>query len=215
MQLKDYFAILELPSSATLPEIRKAYRRLAQLYHPDKNPSDPASNIRFAEIKEAYEVLTSPRKREHYLQQRWFRQSTGKKNYQGAFSPASLLQQALELERYVSRLDAHRMDRKGLFDYLDRLLDPSTLEKLNSIRDESLNRQFVHSVLRSAQPLSKAELGQLAERVLRLEPLAFSKAELEEVMRRKQAVERWERSRIWVVLMAVLAICLLILLATS
>jgi len=50
--LKDYYRILELDPSATLPEIKKAYRKLAQQYHPDKNSGDPYPAAQFAEIKE-------------------------------------------------------------------------------------------------------------------------------------------------------------------
>ena len=80
MQLKDYYKILEMEPSATLTEIKKAYRRLAQQYHPDKNSSDEYALTYFAEIKEAYEVLTNPAKKDYYLQQRWYQQSLGKKD---------------------------------------------------------------------------------------------------------------------------------------
>ena len=63
MLLKDYYTILELEPSATLPEIKKAYRRLALQYHPDINPNDSYAAAQFVEIKEAYETLTIPAKK--------------------------------------------------------------------------------------------------------------------------------------------------------
>jgi hypothetical protein len=63
--MKDYYGILGLDSSATDSEIKRAYRRLAVLYHPDKNP-DPAAEQFFKEVNEAYEVLGDPEKRRTY-----------------------------------------------------------------------------------------------------------------------------------------------------
>ena len=79
IELKDYYSILELQPSATLQEIKKAYRRLALQYHPDRTNNDRYAAVHFTEIKEAYEVLTNPTKKEFYLQQRWYHQSMGKK----------------------------------------------------------------------------------------------------------------------------------------
>jgi hypothetical protein len=63
--MKDYYQILQLPRSAGQTEIKKAYRRLAILYHPDKNPSTGAEQV-FKEINEAYEVLGDPNNRAKY-----------------------------------------------------------------------------------------------------------------------------------------------------
>ncbi|MEI9910706.1 MAG: DnaJ domain-containing protein [Bacteroidota bacterium] len=63
MQGKDYYKILELPPSATLQEIKTAYRRLAHQYHPDKNDNDLYAAAQFEMVKEAYEVLSDPRKK--------------------------------------------------------------------------------------------------------------------------------------------------------
>ncbi|MBK9569291.1 MAG: J domain-containing protein [Chitinophagaceae bacterium] len=63
MHLKDYYGLLDIETSATLQEIKKAYRKLALRYHPDKNQNDPYATAQFAAIKEAYEVLTHPQKK--------------------------------------------------------------------------------------------------------------------------------------------------------
>ena len=63
MHLKDYYKILEVETSADLLEIKKAYRKLALQYHPDKNHNDPYATAQFSAIKEAYEVLTNPAKK--------------------------------------------------------------------------------------------------------------------------------------------------------
>lgn len=61
--MKDYYKILEVEEKATQDEIKKAYRKLASQYHPDKNPT---GEEKFKEIAEAYETLSNPQKKEQY-----------------------------------------------------------------------------------------------------------------------------------------------------
>jgi curved DNA-binding protein len=66
MDYKDYYKTLGITKSATVDEIKKAYRKLAVKYHPDKNAGDKSSEERFKEISEAYDVLGDPQKRKKY-----------------------------------------------------------------------------------------------------------------------------------------------------
>ena len=66
MTYKDYYAILGVPRNATQEEIKRAYRRLALKYHPDRNPGNKTAEEKFKEISEAYEVLSDPEKRAIY-----------------------------------------------------------------------------------------------------------------------------------------------------
>jgi len=65
----DYYTVLEVPKAATADEIKKAYRRLALKWHPDKNPNEQdLATTKFKEISEAYEVLADDKKRRMYDQ---------------------------------------------------------------------------------------------------------------------------------------------------
>jgi molecular chaperone DnaJ len=68
MSKRDYYQVLDVARTATESEIKKAYRRLAMKYHPDRNPNDHEAEEKFKEAKEAYEVLTDPQKRALYDQ---------------------------------------------------------------------------------------------------------------------------------------------------
>ncbi len=63
---KDYYKILGVEKGATADEIKKAYRKLALKYHPDRNKDDPAAEERFKEVGEAYAVLSDTEKRKQY-----------------------------------------------------------------------------------------------------------------------------------------------------
>jgi molecular chaperone DnaJ len=68
MSKRDYYEVLGISRSASEVEIKKAFRRLAMKYHPDRNPGDETAEHKFKEIKEAYEVLSNGQKRSAYDQ---------------------------------------------------------------------------------------------------------------------------------------------------
>jgi len=63
---KDLYSVLGVGKKASADEIKKAYRKLARQYHPDRNPGDPKAEERFKEIQHAYDVLSDPDKRREY-----------------------------------------------------------------------------------------------------------------------------------------------------
>src|SRR3954469_22287957 len=63
---KDLYEVLGVSRSASEEEIKKAYRKLAAKYHPDRNPGDKEAEAKFKELSSAYEVLSDPDKRQQY-----------------------------------------------------------------------------------------------------------------------------------------------------
>ena len=68
MAQNDYYKTLGVDRNADADELRKVYRRLARKHHPDLNPGDKASEDRFKQVQEAYDVLSDPKKKQMYDQ---------------------------------------------------------------------------------------------------------------------------------------------------
>jgi molecular chaperone DnaJ len=68
MSKRDFYEILEVPKGASAEEIKKAYRKQALKFHPDRNPGDKSAEDKFKEAAEAYEVLSDPQKKARYDQ---------------------------------------------------------------------------------------------------------------------------------------------------
>ncbi|MBP8115417.1 MAG: DnaJ domain-containing protein [Chitinophagaceae bacterium] len=214
MHLKDYYAILEIETSASATEIKKSYRRLAQQFHPDKNQADPYAVAQFHQIKEAYEVLTNPSRKEYYLQQRWYNQSIGKKKTQDAITPVTVLKQSLELEKYVSTLDIFRMDKEGLEQYILELLSNDTINKLKQFNEPDTSSQIVQITLRTINVLpphySKTVLSQL--QVL-AESNENSLRQIQSIVIKTNKKHQREKYSLLIIIGITIILCLLIFLA--
>src|ERR1035437_645563 len=66
MAQSEYYKILGVDKSASADEIKKAFRKLAVKYHPDRNPNDKSAEDKFKDINEAYAVLSDPEKKQQY-----------------------------------------------------------------------------------------------------------------------------------------------------
>ena len=181
------------------------------MYHPDKNVNDPLAIAQFSDIKEAYDVLINPARKEVYLQQRWYNQSIGKKRMAETLTPVSVLRLSLELEKFVTLLDVHRMNKEGLSSYIGELLSTGTVQQLKNFNDKDINRQILTSILSAARPLPPKLINFPAQR---LKELADNdEKSLEKIERFLLQLKRnfwWKKYKVLLMLLFTLLICLLI-----
>ena len=212
MQVKDYYAILEVSPAATRDEIKQAYRKLALRFHPDKTENDPYTNARFREIKEAYEVLTTPARKQEYLNQRWYDKSQGRKQKIIVITPDYLLQDAIALDRQLAHADQHRMNREGLLQQLLELLNDDTIEKMAAFQDTATIDEAAMLLLKSGRLLPAASLAQITARIHQL-PISNSlQQSIPKILHAQRRSERLERLTPWIALLAVLLVCLILFL---
>ena len=113
MAKKDYYSILNVSQNASDEEIKKAYRKLAMKWHPDKNPGDNYAEAKFKEASEAYEILKDPQKKQTYDQ-------FGHTGFQG--HPFKGFRQGA----FLALMGKHHRDRAGFKMSLETYLETSS-----------------------------------------------------------------------------------------
>jgi len=212
METKDYYKILGVEPSASTHEIKKAYRKLAHHFHPDKNSSPEYGEIHFAEIKEAYEVLTNPARKENYLQQRWYQQSLGKTKFQAEpITPPVILKQILKLDKYVTTLDVFRMNRESLYRQLKDILSDDAIEQLKKFNEQEINHEIIRSFLRIAKLLRQEQLENMVPRMVELSNQSTTIVrEIDAAVKLYRRKNRWEQYKHGIVLLLTVIISMLI-----
>jgi molecular chaperone DnaJ len=211
MPVKDYYKILEVLPAASQQEIKRAYRRLAQVYHPDKTGGNPAAEAYFREVKEAYEVLSDPAGRETYNFQRWHMRSMRRKYDSPAFSPQTILLECIAIREYIDSIDIFRMNQEALEYQLKNILSNSNLSLLQQCKDYATNSRIVEEVLSAAGPLHYRFTQPLIQR---LTALAESDPGMIEMIQKyaleKASEKKWNTYKIILIVFITILLCALI-----
>ncbi|MES2774615.1 MAG: DnaJ domain-containing protein [Bacteroidota bacterium] len=164
MPIKDYYQVLELPYTATGEDIRRAFRKLAVVWHPDKNNDDKIAEEKFKEIQEAYFILSDAGRRETYhLKSRY-----PLINRRQAPRPAtafSILNQCRKLNDKIAEMDIFRMSQQALFEQIMLLVSDKNVSIIQQNGDENITRQIIDELLKSSRPLAYSYVEQINSRL--------------------------------------------------
>jgi hypothetical protein len=165
-QVKDYYKILGVKPSASIAELKKAYRALAFKYHPDKNPGNSLSEAQFKEIQEAYATLSDDYKRAAYDDERWLSGMGGKAKYAEKITPAWLLNICVQLNVSLATMDTHRMSQSALQAYIMLIVEDAHLAILLEHKDLSANHAIIAEILKATKKLEVNYLDAIERRLI-------------------------------------------------
>lgn len=208
MPLKDYYQILGIEVGADKPTIKKAYRKKAFQYHPDKH-EDPSDSEFFREVQEAYEVLSDATKKEQYHYERWLEQSMGAR-LEGSMPAHEIIQLIIKTEQYLSSTDKFRMNSYSLLQQLLNLFSTSRLETISNEQDSSIERTCICSAMRMSTELKSDCQSQLKSRLKKLLKKHDSlNLQWEKQISTKIKSEQQERMSIPVLIIFVILLCII------
>lgn len=159
---KNLYQVLDIPVNASLSEIKKAYRKLALIFHPDKHPDPVIAIPKFNEIKEAYQVLVDPTSRRAYDREFHFQK------YQDKILPLAseadeVLQLTKELWAKLKKQDPFRMDQDLLYFEISQLLSTHHIRLLNNSANPIMDREIIQYLMDIASSLSFKKKQDLAK----------------------------------------------------
>lgn len=158
MAQSNWYAILNVPPTANKTEIKKAYRKLALLYHPDKNNGNNAYSDKYQSIKEAYEVLISDYKRAKF--DRTFFNTLNNSTKTIFYSSEELLEAAKQLNKKISLMNLFFIDRDWLESECTVFISPQNQHLLNNVE---LRRKILDEQRASIQLLKYTQSRDIIE----------------------------------------------------
>ncbi len=214
MTLKDYYSILHIPSTASMDEVKKAFRKLALLYHPDKNPDSRFATAKFAEIQEAYAVLGDRKKRTEYNYSRYF-QSSGVSQQPLAGSADDILRASFELRNKLAGMDPFRIDRDQLFFEVSRVLSDHNIRLLSDAPFTDTHQKIIRHLTESFQHLSLDHVKELVGKLQSIHPEeTVAHKELNEFLLHARVQHYWNKYQFLIALVVALMVCLFIYLSS-
>lgn len=210
MPVKDYYRILGVAPGSDIPTIKKAFRRLALVHHPDKSNASAENSIYFQELQEAYQTLSDPYKREQYLYNRWLEKSMGHQLDQ-AMSANEILHLFIKAEQYLTQTDHYRTNSHHL---LQQMLHTFSERRIQIIL-EGKNEQQILNTIDLALKLSNRLKANEIEKALQhfsqlLDPKPFLREEWLQLLEKKKRDESLEKWKLPMMLLITILLCLAI-----
>jgi hypothetical protein len=211
---KDYYGILELKPGGSQAEVKRQFRRLAMRYHPDRHHGgNVETNAAYADVQEAYRVLSTPQLRQAYLQQRWLSRAAGRS--QGSTkpqTPLTLLESCEQLRAYANGLDLYRMDHEGLAQALLQVLAPHQLTLLAAAQNKQVTRAVAEKLLDICALVRFDALQPVWKPLQALAELADMSPAYRTFATAKRKAYWWHKNQYWIIVLATVGICLMMVL---
>jgi molecular chaperone DnaJ len=207
---KNHYQVLDIPVNASLSEIKKAYRRLALVFHPDKHPDPMIAIPKFNEIKDAYQVLVDPTRRREYDREFQF-QKYQQKEAPLASEADQVLQLCKELWVSIKKQDPFRMDQDFLYYQITQLLSSHHIRLLNNKANPILDQEIIVYLMDCSQALpfdKKRHLAQTWQMIARdnVENLA----RIQTYLKQAQIWSIWENYKPHLALGIAIVVCIII-----
>ena len=165
MPAKNYYSILKVKQTASQDEIKRSYRRLALIYHPDKNNGDTIAEEVFKEIKEAYNILSDHTKRTVYDRE-CLHVSTHINVTAKERSAKDVVDMATQLHDKLSKLNAFKINYDALLFRLHEIVSGGNMSILKKHTDKILKERFLEIILMCSQPLPVKYANEITEALM-------------------------------------------------
>lgn len=205
---KDYYQLLQIPVNASSEQIKQAFRRLAHQYHPDKTGEDQLAAEHFSQIKEAYEILIDPQRRQLYHYKRF----NITLNAAQIITPASVLQKCLDLGRITEAIGYNHIDFDLLRNEIEKILYSCRVLLTKKLFDTHTRQQVTNEILICCKYLPFTQFVTIGNSLQELANHEQQK-EIHQLLKAKKQQMYWERYKLLLAITIALLLCALIFLA--
>ncbi len=208
MQTKNYYQILGVSPSATSSEIKAAYRKLAHIYHPDKNTDDALAAQAFREMNEAYSVLSDKEKRTAYHHNQFGNFIARQENSRTDISTEFIYEKITTIRKNLANADPYRMNKEALLHELEQLFSAYHLAVLKRENNLRLNDSIVDETLAVISFLPIEQQKNISAWFKNIPQNREEK--INHFLQMQQSIFFWEKYKFLFVLIATIVICLVV-----